>query len=174
MRNTGPVVRRINAAARRGWLDLGWMRLPCALGRAGTRCRKHEGDGATPIGAWSLGMVLWRADRGRRPVTGLPVCRIRRRDGWCDAPFDRNYNRAVRHPYPASAERLWRDDCLYDVVVVLDYNWRPRIQGRGSAIFVHVARSGLAPTEGCIALAERDLRRLLLRVAPGARLVIGS
>ena len=89
---------------------------------------------------------------------------IRRHDGWCDAPADRNYNRPVRLPYAASAERLWREDELYDVVVILNYNVRPRSRGRGSAIFMHVARPGYAPTEGCIALARGHLLRLLERL----------
>ena len=105
----------------------------------------------------------------RRPRTGLPVRPIRPDDGWCDAPADRNYNRAVRHPYPASAERLWRMDHLYDVVVVLRHNWRPRVRAGGSAIFVHLARSGYAPTEGCIALKPGHLLRLVQRLRPGAR-----
>jgi L,D-peptidoglycan transpeptidase YkuD (ErfK/YbiS/YcfS/YnhG family) len=88
-------------------------------------------------------------------------------DGWCDAPADRNYNRPVRLPYAATAEHLWRSDALYDVVVVLDYNERPCMRGRGSAIFMHVARPGYAPTEGCIALARPHLLRLLERLAPG-------
>jgi L,D-peptidoglycan transpeptidase YkuD (ErfK/YbiS/YcfS/YnhG family) len=96
---------------------------------------------------------------------------IRRDDGWCDASADRNYNRPVRLPYPASAERLWREDGLYDLVVVLDYNDRPRSRGRGSAIFMHVARPGYAPTEGCIALARGHLLRLLERLH--ARTAIG-
>ena len=108
--------------------------------------------------------VLYRPDRMRRPRTPLPVRAIRRHDGWCDASADRNYNRPVRLPYPASAERLWREDALYDVVVVLDYNERPRVRGRGSAIFMHVARPGYAPTEGCIALARAHLLRLLERL----------
>jgi L,D-peptidoglycan transpeptidase YkuD (ErfK/YbiS/YcfS/YnhG family) len=101
----------------------------------------------------------------------LPVRAIRRHDGWCDASADRNYNRPVRLPYAASAERLWREDALYDVVVVLDYNKRPRVRGRGSAIFMHVARPGYAPTEGCIALARGHLLRLLERLP--ARAAIG-
>jgi L,D-peptidoglycan transpeptidase YkuD (ErfK/YbiS/YcfS/YnhG family) len=98
----------------------------------------------------------------------LPVQRIRRMDGWCDAPGDRNYNRPVRHPYPASAERLWRDDALYDMVVVLRHNQRPRLRGRGSAIFMHVARPGYLPTEGCIALERGHLLRVLERLRPGS------
>jgi L,D-peptidoglycan transpeptidase YkuD (ErfK/YbiS/YcfS/YnhG family) len=112
--------------------------------------------------------VLYRADRVQRPRTRLPVRRIGPRDGWCDAPGDRNYNRPVLHPYPVSAERLWRDDGLYDIVVVLDYNLRPRLRGRGSAVFMHVARPGYRPTEGCIALRQDHLRLLLARLAPGS------
>jgi L,D-peptidoglycan transpeptidase YkuD (ErfK/YbiS/YcfS/YnhG family) len=93
---------------------------------------------------------------------------MRPEDGWCDAPGDRNYNRPVRHPYPASAERLWREDELYDVVVVLGHNQRPRIRAGGSAIFMHVARPGYLPTEGCIALARRHLLIVLERLKPGS------
>ena len=100
----------------------------------------------------------------RRPRTSLPVRAIRRHDGWCDASADRNYNRPVRLPYPAGAERLWREDELYDVVVVLGYNDRPRSRGRGSAIFMHVAMPDYAPTEACIALARAHLLRMLERL----------
>ncbi len=91
---------------------------------------------------------------------------MRRQDGWCDAVSDRNYNRPVQHPYSASAERLWRDDALYDLVIVLGYNDHPRRQGLGSAIFMHVARPDYAPTEGCIALRPADLRRFLGLLRP--------
>jgi L,D-peptidoglycan transpeptidase YkuD (ErfK/YbiS/YcfS/YnhG family) len=120
-----------------------------------------------------MGCVLYRSDRVRRPLTALPVRAIDKRDGWCDAAGDRNYNRPVRHPYAASAERLWRRDGLYDIIVVLAYNSRPRIKGRGSAIFLHVARPGYAPTEGCVALARPHLLRLIERAGPGAGVVVG-
>ena len=167
------VVRTMSRSASRGEVQLGPLRMPCALGRAGTRAGKREGDGATPEGTWRLFEVRWRQDRCQRPRTGLPVRPLRADDGWCDAPADRNYNRGVRHPYPASAERLWRSDDLYNVIVVLGHNRRPRVRGHGSAIFMHLARPGLLPTEGCIALAERDLRRLLALAQPGTRVVVG-
>lgn len=166
------IVTGLAAGAARGAVKLGGLAYPCALGRSGRRAVKREGDGATPIGCWRLLQVLYRADRGPRPVTGLPVRQIGPSDGWCDAPGDRNYNRPVRHPYPASAEHLWRADGLYDIVVVLSHNGMPRVRGRGSAIFMHVARSGYAPTEGCIALRYDHLRRLLQRLAAGARIYI--
>jgi L,D-peptidoglycan transpeptidase YkuD (ErfK/YbiS/YcfS/YnhG family) len=142
------------------------------LGRGGCRARKREGDGATPIGRWLMRKVLYRADRVGRPHTLLPSAPIRSDAGWCDALWDRNYNRPIRHPYPASAEHLWRQDGLYDVLVVLGYNDRPRVRGLGSAIFLHVARNAGAPTEGCIAVARTHLLRLLRRLAPGAHLSV--
>jgi L,D-peptidoglycan transpeptidase YkuD (ErfK/YbiS/YcfS/YnhG family) len=167
---TPAAVLGLSARSARGIVRLGGLAFPCALGRAGRCARKREGDGATPIGCWRLTAVLYRRDRLPRPATVLPVRPIRRDDGWCDAPADRNYNRAVRHPYPASAERLWRADPLYDVVVVLSHNTRPRVKGLGSAIFMHVARPGYVPTEGCIALRLEHLLRLLARCGIGGSL----
>lgn len=160
-------VKALSANSTRGVLVLRGRAIPCAMGRAGRRALKREGDGATPRGDLVLERVLYRPDRGPRPQTGLPVRPLRPGDGWCDAPCDRNYNRSVRHPYPSSAETLWRADALYDVVVVLSHNRVPRVRGRGSAIFMHVAREGFKPTEGCIALRPADLRRLLQWLAPG-------
>jgi L,D-peptidoglycan transpeptidase YkuD (ErfK/YbiS/YcfS/YnhG family) len=140
------------------------MNLPCALGRSGRRARKREGDGATPVGRWRLLYVLYRSDRVLRPATGLPVKPIGRSDGWCDAPADPNYNRPVRLPYPASAESLWRADGLYDLVVVLSHNHVPRVRGAGSAIFMHLARPGYRPTEGCIALRRAHMLVLLRNI----------
>jgi L,D-peptidoglycan transpeptidase YkuD (ErfK/YbiS/YcfS/YnhG family) len=156
-----------------GFLISGNLRLPCALGRSGISAGKREGDGATPQGRFAFKTVQYRSDRVGRPATGLAVRALRGGDGWCDAVGDRNYNRPVQHPYAASAERMWRSDHLYDLVVVLDHNQCPRVQGRGSAIFMHVARPGLAPTEGCLALRRADLVKLLVRLRPGSRVAIG-
>jgi L,D-peptidoglycan transpeptidase YkuD (ErfK/YbiS/YcfS/YnhG family) len=149
------------ASARQGILAFGPFRWRCALGPAGVRARKREGDGATPRGTFRLLTVHYRADRIARPHTPLPIRQLRSRDGWADAPGDRNYNRSVSLPYPASHERMWRDDRLYDVVVSLDHNTRPRIRGHGSCIFLHVAAPGFTPTAGCIALRRADLVKLL-------------
>ena len=163
----------VSSCRTRGVLSLGALRLPCAIGRGGIVASKREGDGGTPAGRWRLTEVFWRSDHARRPRSSLPVRAIRPDDGWCDDPADRNYNRRVRHPYPASAERLWRDDGLYDIVVVLDHNRRPRVRGGGSAIFIHVARKDFGGTEGCIALRARDLRLLLASVGRSAHITIG-
>jgi L,D-peptidoglycan transpeptidase YkuD (ErfK/YbiS/YcfS/YnhG family) len=145
---------------------------PAALGRAGIRALKREGDGGTPLGRFPARQVFYRADRVPRPRTMLPVRAINDRDGWCDDPSDRNYNRLIRLPSPHSAEGLKRADHLYDLVLVLGYNDRPRVKGRGSAIFVHLARPGYTPTDGCIALTQRDLTLLLASLRPGAAIMV--
>lgn len=161
-------VRGLSAGQRHGILSCGNLRFPCALGRCGRKAIKREGDGATPVGRFALRAAFYRPDRLVRPRTRLPLAPLRASDGWCDETRDRNYNRRVRHPYPASAEHLWRSDHLYDLLVVLSHNDCPRVRGMGSAIFIHVARPGFAPTQGCIALRLPDLKRLLERVSRGS------
>jgi L,D-peptidoglycan transpeptidase YkuD (ErfK/YbiS/YcfS/YnhG family) len=158
----------------------GWLRWPggearTAIGRSGRRVAeaKREGDGATPIGAWPLRRLLWRADRLVRPPTRLDTVTVSPDDGWCDAPGNPAYNQAVKHPYRAGAERLWRADHLYDMLVVLGFNDAPTLAGRGSAIFLHVASSDYRPTEGCVAAALPDLLRMLAGAGPEDRLIIG-
>lgn len=167
-----PVVRTRPGCRQRGLIHFGPRQLACALGSAGPAPCKREGDGATPAGRWKMRYILYRADRTARPISSLPVRALRPRDGWCDQPGDRNYNRPVTMPYNASAENMWRDDHIYDLLVVLDHNSRPRIRGKGSAIFIHLARPGYTPTQGCIALNPHDLRLLLEACRPGTGLNI--
>ena len=142
---------------RDGTLRLGGAIYRAALGRGGRSAHKQEGDGATPLGALPLRRVLYRADRVSRPKCRLPVMPLAPHDGWCDDPADADYNRPVRLPHPGRHEQLWRADAVYDVIGVLGWNDDPVIAGRGSAIFLHVARPDYAPTEGCVALALPDL-----------------
>lgn len=153
-------------------LVCGNLRFRCALGRSGVAALKREGDGATPLGRFGLRRIYFRGDRLRRPRTGLPLAAIRRNDGWCDATGDRSYNRFVKRPYTASSETMWRGDGLYDLVVVMGYNDRPRVHGRGSAIFMHVARDAYAPTEGCVALRRCDLEKVVAMLGPRTRILL--
>jgi L,D-peptidoglycan transpeptidase YkuD (ErfK/YbiS/YcfS/YnhG family) len=153
-------------------LRIGSLRVPCALGRSGITHNKREGDGGTPAGRYRLLDIRYRADRIVRPTTNLPLRATRASDGWCDAVGDRNYNRPVCRPYPASSETMWRDDSLYDVVVILDWNISRRSQGRGSAIFFHLARPGFTPTEGCVAVRLADMRQILKRLRRGAAIEV--
>ncbi|MEO3434442.1 L,D-transpeptidase family protein [Inquilinus sp. CAU 1745] len=153
--------------ARQGLLRWNSHEARCALGRSGVAAVKREGDGVTPVGLFPLRRALYRPDRGAPPETALPVAPIGPEDGWCDDPADPAYNRPVALPHPAGHERMWRDDRLYDIVVVLGHNDDPPVPGRGSAIFLHVAREDHGPTEGCVAMAPDDLRRLLADCRPG-------
>ncbi len=156
----------------RGRIVFGSLVAPCALGRGGVVVAKREGDGATPRAALRPLAAWWRPDHALRPPTALPLRPIRADDGWCDDPRHRRYNRAVRLPFMASHERMRRDDRLYDVVVELDWNTRPAIRGRGSAIFLHVARPGYAPTEGCIAVSPRTMQLILPHLRRTTRIVV--
>lgn len=146
----------------------------CALGRSGVTpaSAKLEGDGATPLGIWPMRQVFWRADRLERPETGLPVDALLPEAGWCDDPGSPLYNCPVLLPFEASHEKLWREDHVYDLIVVLGYNDRPILPGKGSAIFLHLARPDYAPTEGCVACAAPDLLALLKAARLGDALEI--
>jgi L,D-peptidoglycan transpeptidase YkuD (ErfK/YbiS/YcfS/YnhG family) len=166
---------RPDGNGRAGFLTLGGLRLRCALGHGGVRdaAGKREGDGATPTGLLPLRRVFYRADRVAPPRGALPVEPLSQADGWCDDPDDRAYNTRVLLPFAGRHEALWRADAAYDVVGVLGWNDAPVQRGRGSAIFLHLARPGFPPTEGCVALARPDLLAVLaagltaIRVEPG-------
>lgn len=153
-------------------LRFGMVSLPCRIGRTGIVHLKREGDGATPAFVMRPVRGFWRADRRKRPQTLLPMRPIRKGDGWCEVPGDRNYNRPVKKPYAASHEDMMRTDRLYDVVLELDWNRIPRRQGRGSAIFFHLTRENGGPTAGCIAVEPRRVDYLLARIDQRTRFVV--
>lgn len=142
----------------------------CAIGRSGISALKREGDGATPLAVMGICWGYVRKRDGQTFRSRLPLALISRVDGWCDAPADRNYNRPVRLPYAASAEMMFRDDELYDVCIVLDWNLSSRRRQRGSAIFLHIAKPGYPATEGCVAISKHDMRRLIPYLRPGTKL----
>ena len=175
-RSAGPTlaVRLLSASRQRGRLIGGGLSLACAIGRSGLTADKREGDGASPRGVLTVLGGFYRPDRfGCRPPAALPLAPLRPNDGWCDAPGHAAYNRHVRLPFAASHERLWRDDHVYDIVLITDWNYTHRQRQRGSAIFFHLTEAGERPTQGCIAIARADMLKLLPRLTPGTRLVLG-
>lgn len=166
------VVRGLSRAATQGKLQVGALSFPCAVGRSGRGPKRREGDGVTPMGRWQIRHVFYRPDRLQKPVTALPISPLRPCYGWCDAPGDANYNRLIRLPFASSRELLWREDGLYDVVAVLGYNDWPRAHWRGSGIFMHIAREGYAPTEGCVALSREHILRVIRMLGPRTTLII--
>jgi L,D-peptidoglycan transpeptidase YkuD (ErfK/YbiS/YcfS/YnhG family) len=168
-------VIRIRAAAgdpRRGWLTAGGQSIPVALGRGGIKANKREGDGGTPKGTFRPRQLWWRADRHPRPRTWLPIRAIGPEDAWCEDPTSRHYNQPVQLDRTRGGDRLKRDDHLYDFIVEIDHNRSPRIAGRGSAVFLHLARENFAPTAGCVSMTKSAMLRLLQRLGPQTKIVI--
>jgi L,D-peptidoglycan transpeptidase YkuD (ErfK/YbiS/YcfS/YnhG family) len=166
----------IRAAAgqrTRGWLTANGQTIAVALGRGGIRANKREGDGGTPRGIFRPLRLWWRADRHPRPRTFLPVRAIGPDDAWCEDPSDRHYNQPVRPNSQQGGDRLQRDDHLYDFIVEIDHNTKPRIAGRGSAVFLHLARKDFSPTAGCVSMTESAMLRLLKRLGPETKILIG-
>lgn len=162
--------------AHTGQLRIAGLSFECALGRSGLVSDKREGDGGTPVGTYALREIRYRQDRLPTPRSSLPLMPIAPDDGWCDAPGDPNYNRPVALPYPASAEQMWRQDHLYDIVVPIGYNDNPVVDGRGSAIFFHLAKElngSFEATAGCVALPLAQMLEVLLLCTPDTTMRIG-
>jgi len=166
-------VRASSGSRSRGLLTAGPQTWPVALGRGGILADKREGDGATPRGRFRLVRLWWNPERGPRPATRLPVRRVAPDDAWCEDPADRRYNRPIKTATDGAGDRLRRADHLYDLIIEIDHNARPRIARRGSAVFIHLARPGLAPTAGCVTMPKSRLRQLLGRVGADTRIIIG-
>ena len=155
-----------------GWASLGERRWRCVVGAGGVREDKVEGDGATPVGEYPLRHLYFRNDRLVLPKVRLPARPIGEHDGWCDDPLAPAYNRLVRIPNDWSHEKMWREDGLYDLLVVVGYNDDPPEGEWGSAIFLHIARDDMSPTRGCIAFARTDLLELVPLLSRETRLRI--
>jgi L,D-peptidoglycan transpeptidase YkuD (ErfK/YbiS/YcfS/YnhG family) len=166
-------VRALAGNRARGWLTAGPFRIPCALGPSGIVRLKREGDKGTPAGRFRILWGYCRPDRVRLRAAGAPLKAMRRDQGWCENPESPRYNRPVRLPSADCTDRMWRDDHLYDLTFVLDQNFSRRSKGRGSAIFFHLARPGLTPTAGCVAISAADMLKLAPRLARGAIMAIG-
>lgn len=145
----------------------------CASGSGGIKTDKIEGDKATPIGNFGLRYIFYRPDKFKIPPSNKITCQeLRKNDGWCDDPNSPKYNTYVQLPYPAGHEQLWRDDEIYDIIIITTHNSNPVIPNNGSAIFIHIARENYVSTEGCIALNKQDLLEILTTATPGSKLVI--
>jgi L,D-peptidoglycan transpeptidase YkuD (ErfK/YbiS/YcfS/YnhG family) len=145
----------------------------CATGKGGIRTDKREGDGATPVGVFPLREMYWRPDKfAAQPVTALPAIALNEAMGWCDAPEAPEYNQHVTLPFTPSHEKLWREDDVYDVVIVIGYNDAPVVAGAGSAIFMHLARPNYEGTEGCIAVTREDMLEILAQLTPQSRVIV--
>ncbi len=168
------IVETTSWEATTGRVKVGGHVFDCTLGRAGVIAAddKREGDGKTPLGTYPLRQLIWRADRAPRPETQLPVEELTPETGWCEDPADPAYNTKVALPHTGSVDRMTRDDHLYDYVIVVGYNDAPPVAGRGSAIFIHLAREAMTPTKGCVGLRRADMLTLLKACDSNATLTV--
>ena len=155
-----------------GYLKYKNFKYRCALGKAGVNKKIKEGDGITPKGVFKITKIYYRADKIKVIKTNIKKIKITKNMGWCDDPVSRFYNRPIKLPSKFSHEKLYRNDALYDLVAVLNYNTNPVIKNKGSAIFMHIAKSSYKKTEGCIALKKDDLINILIQIKKNTKISV--
>ena len=148
------------------------LKFKCSLGRNGVTKNKVEGDQCTPSGIYKLNQVFYRADRIKKIATKLKKIKIKKNMGWCDDPLSKKYNQLIKIPYKFSYEKLYRKDHIYDIVVVLNYNMKPVVKKKGSAIFMHIAKKNYSKTLGCIGLKKNHLLEILNKVKKNNKIKI--
>ena len=139
----------------KGFLIWDDFKFRCAIGKNGIKLRKREGDKATPSGKFFIGKLYYRADRVKKPLTKITTKTIKKNMGWCDDPNSQHYNKEILIKNEVKYEKLFRNDSLYDYLIVINYNTKKTEPYKGSAIFIHLTKN-YKPTDGCIALKERD------------------
>ena len=162
----------MNLLVKNNHLFIKDKKLQCAIGRGGLKKNKVEGDLSTPIGAFKFNKIYYRADKLGETNFEIDSSIIQKNDGWCDDEKSKFYNQYIQFPFNESAEHLYREDDIYDILCVLNYNTSPIIPGLGSAIFLHVARSNFAGTEGCIAIDKEALLTLATNITHDSRIII--
>ena len=148
------------------------FKIKCAIGKNGVTKKKHEGDLKTPKGIFKLKKVFYRRDKIKFFKSSIKKYCIKKDIGWCDDPNSKYYNREIKFPFKASAEKLWRQDNIYDLLIVINYNFNPIIKNKGSAIFLHICKKNYVPTKGCIAINKKDMMNLVIYIKKNTKLVI--
>ena len=136
------------------------FKFKCSIGKKGLKSKKKEGDNCTPIGTFKIGKVYYRPDRVEKPKTVLKTKTIKKNMGWCNDPYNKNYNKEITLNKKNRGEKLFRKDGRYDILIVIEYNTRKTKPFKGSAIFIHLT-TNYNPTQGCIALKKNDLLVML-------------
>jgi L,D-peptidoglycan transpeptidase YkuD (ErfK/YbiS/YcfS/YnhG family) len=155
-----------------GYLKYKNLKFRCALGKAGIGKKKIEGDNITPKGSFDIVKIYYRNDRVKKISSKFKLIKITKKMGWCDDPNNKSYNQLINLPTNCKYEKLYRKDNVYDLVIVLDYNIKPTIKNKGSAIFIHVARQDYKKTAGCIALKKNHLKKLIKTIKKNTKVII--
>ena len=153
-------------------LSYGNYKVKCAIGKRGIGVKCKEGDLITPKGIYKIAKIFLRKDRIKKFKTKINTFPIKKKMGWCNDPHSKNYNKLINYPFNCTFEKLFRKDNIYDVVMVLNYNMKPVIKNKGSAIFLHISKKNYAPTEGCIAIRKSHIKKLLMLISKSTKIKI--
>jgi L,D-peptidoglycan transpeptidase YkuD (ErfK/YbiS/YcfS/YnhG family) len=156
-----------------GYLKYKNLKFRCALGKAGIRLKTSEGDKVTPKGIFKIAKIYYRADKIKKIKCPIKIVRIKKHMGWCDDPKSNFYNKQINLPNKFNYEKLYRNDDLYDLILVINYNMNPIIKNKGSAIFIHITKKNYKTTEGCIGLKKEHLLNLISRIKKNTKIKIG-
>lgn len=162
----------MNIKLKRKYLYYLNKKIKCTIGKNGITEKKQEGDLKTPKGIFKLIKIFYRKDRIKIFKSSLKKYYIKKNIGWCDDPNSQYYNRLIKFPFRGSAEKLWRKDNIYDVIIVLNYNLNPIIKNKGSAIFLHICKKNYLPTKGCIGINKKDMMNLIINIKNNTKLII--
>ena len=162
----------MNIELKNNFLYFQKYKLRCSIGKRGISIKKREGDKKTPKGEFRLKYILYRKDRIFNFKTKLKKIAINKKMGWCDDPNSVYYNKIINYPFKFSAEKLWKKENIYDIIIVIDYNLNPVIKNKGSAIFLHIAKKKYQPTNGCIAVNKKNIRLITSTINKKTKLKI--
>ena len=155
-----------------GYLKYKDFKFKCALGKAGIGNKKIEGDKITPRGTFDIIKIYYRSDRIKKLSSKFRLIRITKKMGWCDDQKSKKYNQLIKLPTKYSHENLYRKDNIYDLILVLNYNMKPTIKNKGSAIFIHITKKNYQSTKGCIALKKNNLVKLISKIDKNIKIKI--
>jgi len=155
-----------------GYLQYKNLKFRCALGKAGIKKKEKEGDNVTPKGIFKITSMYYRPDRIKNITTTVKKIKIKKNIGWCDDPNSHFYNQQISLPNKFGHEKLYRNDSLYDLILVLNYNVNPIIKNKGSAIFIHITKKNYKKTKGCIALKKKHLIELISKIKKNTKIKI--
>ena len=162
----------MNIKLKKNFLYFGKYKVKCAIGKRGITSKKVENDKKTPKGTFTFNYLLYRKDRVINIKTRLKKKIIKKNMGWCDESTSNYYNRLIRFPFGSSAEKLWLKENIYDIILIINYNMKPVIKNKGSAIFLHICKKNYKPTKGCVAIGKKDIKFLASKMDNKTKIII--
>ena len=162
----------MNIKLKNKFLYFDKYKIKCAIGKRGITSKKYEGDEKTPKGTFTLKSIFYRKDRVLKIKSSLTKRIIKKNMGWCDNPKSKFYNKIIKIPFFDGAERLWLKEKIYDIIIIINYNLKPVVKNKGSAIFLHIAKKNYTPTKGCVGIAKKDILFLINKINTKTKIII--